>query len=157
MFPYTVKYTESESDIQITNLLFKTHKTCQNTLLKNTNISRKSKTHIFRKFRFQNYQRFMAINLLWRIYSWTSFSANLLLGAYCIDQEVKHYDQGDHLGPYTIYDKRYTLYDIRYTKSNIRNTKYNNDIRYTIYEIRHTLYDIRNTIYDIRNAKYFNT
>ena len=30
MFPYTVKYTESEYDIQNNGLLYKTHETCQN-------------------------------------------------------------------------------------------------------------------------------
>ena len=31
MFPYTVKYTESEHDIQHNDLLYKTHQPCQNT------------------------------------------------------------------------------------------------------------------------------
>ena len=31
MFSYTVKYTDSESDIQNTNSLYKTHQQCQNT------------------------------------------------------------------------------------------------------------------------------
>ena len=30
MFPYTVKYTEPESDIQNNNLLYKLHQQCQN-------------------------------------------------------------------------------------------------------------------------------
>ena len=31
MFPYTVKYTESESDLKNNNLLYQTHQTHQNT------------------------------------------------------------------------------------------------------------------------------
>ena len=31
MFPYTVKYTESDSDIQNNNSLYKIDQTCQNT------------------------------------------------------------------------------------------------------------------------------
>ena len=31
MFPYTVKYTESEYEIQNNNLFYKTHQKCQNT------------------------------------------------------------------------------------------------------------------------------
>ena len=53
MFPYTVKYTESESDIQNINLLNKIHQQCQNTFeflegfgkfekIKNTYFSKKS-------------------------------------------------------------------------------------------------------------------
>ena len=34
MFPYTVKYTESESNIQNNNLLYKAHQRCQNTFKK---------------------------------------------------------------------------------------------------------------------------
>ena len=36
MFPYTVKYTESKSDNQNINLLYKTHQICENTFLKDT-------------------------------------------------------------------------------------------------------------------------
>ena len=71
MFPYRVKYTESESDIQNNNLFV------QNTPTMPKYIrffgflgkfSRKSKIHIFQKIRFQNDQRFMAIFMarLWR-------------------------------------------------------------------------------------------
>ena len=31
MFPYTEKYTESESDTENNDLLYKTHQQCQNT------------------------------------------------------------------------------------------------------------------------------
>ena len=31
MFPYTIKYAESEYDIQNNDLLYKAHKQCQNT------------------------------------------------------------------------------------------------------------------------------
>ena len=67
MFPYTEKYTESVSDIQNNDLLYKLHETYQNTfeILEKT---RKSKIHIFQKKRFQNDQRCMAIFMarLWR-------------------------------------------------------------------------------------------
>ena len=33
MFPYTVKYTDSEYDIQNNNLLYKIHRQCQNTFI----------------------------------------------------------------------------------------------------------------------------
>ena len=68
MFPYTVKFTESESDIQNINSLHKTHQQCQNTLKKHKK-NRTSKIHIFqKKKRFQNDQCFMAIFMarLWR-------------------------------------------------------------------------------------------
>ena len=42
MIPYTVKYTESESDIQNINLLYKTHHQCQNTF-KQIQIKRENK------------------------------------------------------------------------------------------------------------------
>ena len=67
--PYTEKYTESESDIQSDNLLYKRHQQCQNTFLKNTEKKmRKSNFHTFQKNRFQNDQRFMKIFVarLWR-------------------------------------------------------------------------------------------
>ena len=60
MFPYTVKYTESESDIQDINLLYNTHQQHQNTFSENTK-NEKIKIPYFSKHRFQNYQRFMAI------------------------------------------------------------------------------------------------
>ena len=68
MFPYRVKYNESESDIQNNDLLYKTHQKYQNTFEFFRTFSRNSKIHIFQKFRFQNDQRFMAICMarLWR-------------------------------------------------------------------------------------------
>ena len=68
MFLYTVKDTESESDIQNINLLYKTHQQHQNTFLENTKSSRKPKIHILQTLRFQNDQRFMAMFMarLWR-------------------------------------------------------------------------------------------
>ena len=48
MFPYTVKYTEAEYDIQNINLLYNTHQTCQNTFTKNTK-SRENQNPYFSK------------------------------------------------------------------------------------------------------------
>ena len=67
MFPYTVKYTESESNIQNINLLYK-HTNNVKIHLKKIQKTRKSKTHLFQKNRFQNDQRFMAMFMarFWR-------------------------------------------------------------------------------------------
>ena len=46
MFPYTEKYTESESDIQNNDLLYKTHQKHQNTF----QILENSKNKIFQNF-----------------------------------------------------------------------------------------------------------
>ena len=49
MFPYRVKYTESESDIQNNDLLYKIDQQCQNTFekLEKWNVSKKLKNQIF--------------------------------------------------------------------------------------------------------------
>ena len=49
MFPYRVKYTESESDIQNNNLLYKIHQTCQNTFDLGAN-SKHKKIELFISF-----------------------------------------------------------------------------------------------------------
>ena len=62
MFPYRVKYTESEYDIQNNGLLYKIDQICQNTseiLEKEKRTFQKS--IVFKKTRFQNDQRFIAI------------------------------------------------------------------------------------------------
>ena len=72
MFPYTEKYTESESDIQNNNLLYKTHQQCQTTFVFFENVVKleKIKINIFRKIRSQNDQRFMAIIMYIYIYEY---------------------------------------------------------------------------------------
>ena len=67
MFPYTDKYTESESDIQNNNLLYKALPNVEIYLKSSTNLE-KNKNPYFSKKRFQNDQRFMAICMarLWR-------------------------------------------------------------------------------------------
>ena len=52
MFPYTIKYTDSESDIQNINLLYKIDQTCRNTfeLLDFLETSEKIKNPYFSKF-----------------------------------------------------------------------------------------------------------
>ena len=57
MFPYTVKYTES--DIQNSNLLYKTHQQCQNTLKKQQRQNNKS--IFFKKMDFK------MISVLWHL------------------------------------------------------------------------------------------
>ena len=49
MFPYRVKYADSESDIQNNDLLYKINQKCQNTL-KNQKMLQTSK--MFKKFKF---------------------------------------------------------------------------------------------------------
>ena len=56
MFPYTVNYTESESDIQNNNLLYKMDQACQNTfeILKSKSTVYPPKTDTHRRFRTRN-------------------------------------------------------------------------------------------------------
>ena len=61
MFPYKVKYTESEYDIQNNYLLYKIDQQCQNTFEILENKKRENQKSIFfKKNRFQINQRFMA-------------------------------------------------------------------------------------------------
>ena len=68
MFPYRVKDTESEYDIQNNDLLYKIEQKMPKYIRFFRKCLRKSKIHIFQKNRFQNDQRFMAIFMarLWR-------------------------------------------------------------------------------------------
>ena len=70
MFPYRVKYNESESDIQNNNLLYEIDPKAKihSKFCKMLKLFEKTKIHIFQKIRFQNDQRFMAIFMarLWR-------------------------------------------------------------------------------------------
>ena len=43
MFPYTVKYNESESDIQNNNLLYTIHHKCQNTFERSEHFENKKR------------------------------------------------------------------------------------------------------------------
>ena len=52
MFPYTEKYTESESDIQNNDLLCKTHQQHQNTFEILENFGKSKKQSKFSKFYF---------------------------------------------------------------------------------------------------------
>ena len=72
MFPYTVKYTESESDIQNINLLYKRRQTGQNTFLNNTQFRENQKYIFFKKFDFK------MISVLWR-FSWPAFGGPKIL------------------------------------------------------------------------------
>ena len=102
MFPYTVKYTESESDLQNTNLLYKTQQQCQNTLEK---YKKKRENH---KSIFLKQIDFKMVSVLWR-FVWPAFGGHKILVyiiIYIIIRDVR--------GPYdTIYVIRNTLYEIR--------------------------------------------
>ena len=49
MFPYRVKYTDSESDIQNNDLLYKTHQKCQEIIFLEYNNFEKIKNPYFSK------------------------------------------------------------------------------------------------------------
>ena len=65
MFPYRVKYADSESDIQNNNLLYKINQKHQNTFKKKRSF-RYKKSIFFKKFDFKE------ISVLWR-FVWPAF------------------------------------------------------------------------------------
>ena len=75
MFPYTEKYTESESDIQNNDLLYKINKKCQNTFNFSENVGKhreNQKSVFFKKFDFK------MISVLWR-FLWPAFGGHKIL------------------------------------------------------------------------------
>ena len=83
MFPYRVKYTESESDIQNNDLLYKIDQKCQNTF-ENLDLGEKirenQKSIFFKKIAFK------MISVLWR-FVWPAFGGpKILVYIYSIRQ-----------------------------------------------------------------------
>ena len=72
MFPYRVKYTESESDIQNNDLLYKIHQNSKNTF------DFLEKNRIFQKSIFFKHFDFKMISVLWRSL-WPAFGGPKIL------------------------------------------------------------------------------
>ena len=81
MFPYRVKYTESEYDIQNNNLFYKIHQQCQNTfvffwdLMDLLGTFRENPKSIFFFFKKSD---FKMISVLWR-FVWPAFGGPKIL------------------------------------------------------------------------------